>query len=285
MAMRSRPFASVLALAVGWTVAIGCGSGGGLPVHPSSGAAGTGGVSTAGASGASAAGTSGAAGGGGAGSAGGTAGATTGTAGAVAGAGGGTAGAGGNTAGAGGGTAGVGGGTAGVGGASGAGGAPACTGSCPALACPEGSAPTLDPSIPCCPVCKSVKCASTFTCATVSCLPGTHAEVALGQCCAGCVPNAGSCDQARVAYMSNEEMLLQQFGGPCHSDKECTFAVVNNGCVSSCLIPLTLAGASMFDSVLRSSADACNTVCGIPAPISCSAMQAVCTQGRCAAKP
>jgi hypothetical protein len=266
-----------------------------LPVTPPPGGAGASGTAgdAAGASGAAgdAAGASGAAGGGagasgadggGAGTSGGAAGGgSAGAAGSVVT---GMAGGAGSIAGSGGGVMGLAGftGILGQGGSGGA--ATDCKDPCPALKCDEGSAPVMDPALPCCPVCKSVKCAG-MTCPTLSCLSNTHPELTPGQCCAACVPGSGTCDQARSEYMQADQAFRAQLAGPCQTDADCTYTVENNGCVTDCFIPLARAGAAMFEAALHDSGLTCNVVCGTPQPTSCTRMTVVCLQGRCATKP
>jgi hypothetical protein len=271
----SKSFAATLV--VGWALAIGCG-GRNLPVKPASGGAGTSGHAGAGSAGSSTSGSSGAAG-------------VTGLAGN------GGAGAAGASAGGAGSTGGAAGSTGGSGGAGGAagfkgilgeagsdGGAPNCKAPCPALTCASGSAPMPDPLEPCCPICKSVKCAD-IVCPAQTCLPLHHPELGANQCCSACVVDANVCEEAVAEFTRLVGSLSDQLGGPCHSDADCTYTSWNNGCSTNCFVPVTKAGAAMFDAQLQDSTTICNTLCATPKPISCPYMTAVCAQGRCAAKP
>jgi hypothetical protein len=254
-------------LLVGCALAVGCSSRN-LPVKPATGGAGVSGHAGAGSAGSSTSGSTGAAGGAVTGLAGGTAGASVGGAGST-------------------------GGSGGVGGAAGFkgilgeggsdGGAPDCKDPCPALTCASGSAPMPDP-LQCCPICKSVKCAE-ITCPAQSCLPGHHPDLGSSQCCLTCVVDPNVCEEAVAEFTQLVGSLRDQLGGPCQSDGDCTYTSWNNGCSGNCFVPVTKAGAAMFDAQLQDATTTCNTICGTPQPISCPHMTAVCAQGRCAAKP
>jgi hypothetical protein len=283
------PRASVLALVAGCALIIGCGGNHSLPVMPPGGVAGTAGPAMSGAAGTAGTTASGTAGSGAAGAV--ATGATAGSTGAATGGAGSTGGAAGSTGAAGssdggGGTTGAAGGFMGIlGQAGGDGGAPACPQTCPTLACRTDSTPMVDPTFPCCPVCKPVKCAS-IPCSALTCPADMQPQLDVEQCCSTCVAGTNSlCDQARAQYAALDHSLRDQLSGPCQSDADCTYTAENNGCQSSCFVPVTKAGASKFDTALRDSAGTCNTVCGTPRPITCEQMSVACVQGRCVAKP
>jgi len=153
-------------------------------------------------------------------------------------------------------------------------------GPCPAPMCAPGY--VLGPSdTSCCMVCQPVDCA-TVRCADPACPAGTHAEKAMGQCCATCMPGAVSmaCQTARDQYTKSRESLIEKYRSiMCRSDKDCALVPESNRCNQGC--PLAFPASLIMSAYANLNGSAQCADCPTPPSPTCPAMVAICSNGQC----
>ena len=133
----------------------------------------------------------------------------------------------------------------------------------------------------CCPTCPDTGCTP---CPDLVCDAGSHAETQAGDCCPTCQPNPpDACMQGQAAYQELRAALLSKYGSTgCQNSVDCTLAVEDNACASTCGVVLPASTVASFENNMTNAANACSACSPTPPP-QCPAQVPTCVNGQCQA--